>query len=38
MGYALMADLPPITGLYASIFSSLIYMVLGTSSHVSLGE
>ncbi|XP_050721947.1 sulfate anion transporter 1-like [Eriocheir sinensis] len=37
MGYALMADLPPITGIYASIVSSLIYMFLGSSSHVSLG-
>ncbi|CAF0906509.1 unnamed protein product [Rotaria sp. Silwood1] len=37
MGYALLARLPAITGLYASFFPSLIYALLGTSRHLSMG-
>ncbi|CAF0816407.1 unnamed protein product [Rotaria sordida] len=37
MGYALLARLPAITGLYASFFASLIYALLGTSRHLSMG-
>ncbi|CAF4122709.1 unnamed protein product [Rotaria socialis] len=37
MGYALLARLPAITGLYVSFFSSLIYALFGTSRHLSMG-
>ncbi|KAK3870112.1 hypothetical protein Pcinc_024615 [Petrolisthes cinctipes] len=37
MAYALLAGLPPITGLYMAFFPVLIYVVLGTSRHVSMG-
>ncbi|CAF2212471.1 unnamed protein product [Rotaria magnacalcarata] len=37
MGYALLANLPAITGLYVSFFSSLIYALFGTSRHLSMG-
>ena len=38
MAYAMLAHLPPITGLYAGVISGLVYMLLGTSHHISLGE
>ena len=37
MAYALMAGLPPIVGLYVSFFTVIIYVLLGTSRHLSLG-
>ncbi|MPC17169.1 Solute carrier family 26 member 6 [Portunus trituberculatus] len=37
MAYAMLAHLPPITGLYAGVISGLVYMLLGTSHHISLG-
>ncbi|XP_071514884.1 prestin-like isoform X2 [Panulirus ornatus] len=37
MAYALLAGLPPITGLYMAFFPVLIYVFLGTSHHVSMG-
>jgi MFS superfamily sulfate permease-like transporter len=37
MAYALLAGLPPVYGLYNSIFPPLVYMLLGTSTHLSLG-
>ncbi|XP_069945297.1 prestin isoform X2 [Cherax quadricarinatus] len=37
MAYALLAGLPPITGLYMAFFPVLVYVILGTSRHVSMG-
>ena len=37
MGYALLAGLPPIQGLYASLAPLLLYAVLGTSRHLAVG-
>ncbi len=37
IAYALLAGLPPITGLYASIFPVLIYGLLGSSGVLTLG-
>ena len=37
MGYALLAGLPPIHGLYASVAPLLLYAALGTSRHLAVG-
>lgn len=37
MGYALLAGLPPIHGLYASVAPLLFYALLGTSRHLAVG-
>jgi SulP family sulfate permease len=37
MGYALLAGLPPIHGLYAAVAPLLLYAVLGTSRHLAVG-
>jgi SulP family sulfate permease len=37
MGYALLAGLPPIHGLYASVAPLILYAVLGTSRHLAVG-
>ncbi|MFS4493703.1 SulP family inorganic anion transporter [Maribacter sp. 2308TA10-17] len=37
MAYAMIAGLPPVYGLYASIFPLLVYMFLGTSKNVGIG-
>lgn len=37
MAYAMLADLPPIVGLYVAFFPVLIYYFLGTSKHISMG-
>jgi sulfate permease, SulP family len=37
MAYAVLAGMPPITGLYAALVSLLAYAALGTSSHLSFG-
>jgi len=38
MAYSLMAGLPPIVGLYVSLWSVLVYCFLGSSRHLSLGN
>jgi len=37
MAYASLANLPPITGLYAALAALVIYAFVGTSSHLSFG-
>ncbi|CAH2052661.1 unnamed protein product, partial [Iphiclides podalirius] len=37
MAYALLAEVPPIVGLYMAFFPVLVYVVFGTSPHVSMG-
>ncbi len=37
MGYAMVAGLPPETGLYACIIPPVIYALLGTSNKISIG-
>ncbi|MGB5356706.1 MAG: sulfate permease [Eudoraea sp.] len=37
LAYALIAGLPPVYGLYASVFPVLVYMFLGTSKPLSVG-
>ena len=37
MGYAMLAGLPPIHGLYAALAPILIYAALGTSRHLAVG-
>ena len=38
MAYALLAELPPVVGLYMAFFPVLIYFLLGSSKHISMGE
>lgn len=37
MAYALLAGMPPVTGLYASILPVLIYALLGSSNYLAIG-
>ncbi|MCK0156285.1 sulfate permease [Cellulophaga sp. F20128] len=37
MAYAMIAGLPPVYGLYAALFPTLIYAFFGTSRHIAVG-
>lgn len=37
MAYALLAEVPPIVGLYMAFFPILMYVIFGNSPHVSMG-
>ncbi|CAH1392669.1 unnamed protein product [Nezara viridula] len=38
MAYALLANVPPVVGIYMAFFPVIIYAFLGTSRHVSMGS
>ena len=38
MAFSLMAGLPAINGLYVSFFAIVMYLLLGTSKHLSHGK
>lgn len=37
MAYGILAGVSPGNGLYMAIFPTLVYMILGTSKHISIG-
>ena len=37
MGFSLLTSLPPVYGLYTSLFPVVIYFLFGTSHHISMG-
>ena len=38
LAFAMLASLPPITGLYVALVPVFAYVVLGTSKHLSVGK
>ena len=38
MAYALLANTDPIVGIYTAFFPVIVYIFMGTSAHISLGE
>ncbi|XP_078370071.1 prestin-like isoform X2 [Oculina patagonica] len=38
LAFALLASLPPVTGLYTALIPVLVYMIMGTSRHLSVGS
>ncbi len=37
MAYAILANLEPIIGIYMAFFPVIVYSIMGTSRHISLG-
>ena len=38
MAYSMLATLPPINGIYMSVFPILMYTIFGTSKHLTIGK
>lgn len=37
MAYSLLGGVPPVVGIYMAFFPVLLYVLMGTSHHVSMG-